>query len=316
MTTLSTLLALLALLALLGGYAGAHHAAGDSLAVFRPWLAGAAILFALPLLLAGPRWLALLVMAPALVALAGVLLPRAIPPEPPGPFAVYQKNLRHDVEHVAEILWDIEATRPDAIMLQEVSAGNEALLRLLGDAYPHQLRCPTGMGIGDTAILSRHPVVPGSERCDLFRASVARVETPEGPLWLVSAHLRWPWPLDQAGQVEALAAALAALDGPKVVGGDFNAVPWSHAVRRLSEALGARPVGPAPATLRLGGVLPLPIDHVLATGPGRVARRPLAGSDHHGLLARVAPFDAWPEAPPWSAEGLSAALSRYLHERG
>lgn len=311
MTTLATLLAPLALAALLGGYAGALHPAGDSLAVFRPWLAAAALVLALPLLLFGPRLLALLLAAPALVALAGLLLPRALPPPPPGPFAVYQKNLRHDVDHVAEILWDIEATRPDAILLQEVSAGNEELLRLLERDHPHQLRCPTGMLIGDTAILSRHPIVPGAGRCE-GRATALRVETPQGPLWLVSVHLRWPWPFSQAAQVEALAETLSRLDGPAVLGGDLNMVPWSHAVRRLAAALRARPLGPAPATLRIGGVLPLPIDHVLATGPGQVERRPLAGSDHHGLLARVAPFAADPEGSVRPSEGLAAALGRRL----
>ena len=102
---------------------------------------------------------------------------------------------------------------------------------------------------------------------------------------MVSLHLRWPWPRAQAAHAAAIEEALAELDGPAVVGGDFNMLPWGHSVQRLADAVGGAPVRPAPGTRTLAGVLPLAIDHVIATGrrPGVSQRRPPIGSDHHGV---------------------------------
>ena len=305
LTAVLILAACLGLAALAGGYGGALHPAGDSLAAFRPHVAVALLILAVPLLLLGPRGLGLLAAAAALAALAGLAVPRLLP-RPAGPFLVYQKNLEFDTEELAQLIWDIEATAPDVVLLQEVTGANEEVLRLLSRSHPAQHRCPSHW-LGDTAILSRHPAVPGTARC-AAGAAILRVSAPDGPLWLASVHLRWPWPYGQMAQAATLAEALAELDGPAVIAGDMNAAPWSRAVRRIARAAGARPVRPAPPTLRIGGVLPVAIDHVLATGPGRSKRRPLAGSDHHGVLARVAPFAAAaarrpePAADPADAE--------------
>ena len=297
MTGLLIVLVMLGLAALLGGYGGALHPAGDSLAVFRPTLAIAVLLLALPLLIGGPRGFGLLAIALAGAALAEPAWLRLTAP-PDGEVTVYQKNLRHRSDDAPSVVWDVEAARPDAVFLQEVTETNEAVLDLLATRYPAQVRCPY-LAIGDTAVLSRWPAIEGTARC-ADGAAILRVEAPGGPLWLVSVHLRWPWPHRGPAQAEALAALLAELDGPMVIGGDLNMVPWAHAVRRLGEATGTRPVRPAPATFRLAGVLPLPIDHVLTTGrAGRAQQRRLLGSDHHGVLARVSPFEG--AQPPMSA---------------
>lgn len=287
------LLALLGLAALAAGYGGAWHPAGDSLAVFRPRIAGGVLGLGLILMIAGPWPFGLLAGVLALAALAEPARLRLVP-QPAGGLAVYQKNLQHTAEEPASLIFDIESVRPDVVFLQEVTARNEDVLRLLAKTHPAQHRCPY-LAIGGTAIASRHPAIPGTARC-VRGATILRVAAPEGPLWLVSVHLRWPWPYAQQAQAERLAEALARLDGPIVLGGDLNMVPWAYSVRRLAQAAGARPVRPAPPSFRLGGLLPVPIDHVLATGPGRAERRPLTGSDHHGILARVAPFEGWGEA--------------------
>ena len=288
MTGVLILLVMLGLAALLGGYGGALHPMGDSLAVFRHAIAAAVVLLALPLLIGGPRGFAVLAVALAVAALAEPAWLRLVP-RPEGRVAVYQKNLSYRSDEAADVVWDIEAARPDVVFLQEVTPTNEAVLGLLASRYPAQARCPY-LAIGDTAVLSRWPAIEGTARC-ADGAALLRVAAPEGPLWLVSVHLRWPWPYRGAAQAEALAAVLAGLDGPMVIGGDLNMVPWAHAVGQLAEATGTRPVRPAPATFRLGAVLPIAIDHVLSTGrAGRAERRRLLGSDHHGVLARVSPF--------------------------
>ena len=67
---------------------------------------------------------------------------------------------------------------------------------------------------------------------------------------------------------------------------------WGGVVRRLARATGVRRAGPLMPTywLRQEGwplSVPLPLDQVWATGGGRIKRRPMIGSDHAGLLARV-----------------------------
>ena len=292
MPALTTALLAALALPLVGGAAGALHPAGDSLAVFRPHLASALLAAAIPASAVGPRRLGATAVLLAMAALAPLAWPRLSPP-PAGPFVVYQKNLSAALTDVSDLARDIEAVAPDAVVLQEVTPSNEALLARLAPSYPVQARCPSGW-LGDTAVLSRHALVPGARGC-AHGAAVLRVSSPEGPLWLASMHWRWPWPIDQAARADALSGALGALDGPIVLGGDLNMVPWSHAVRHLARATGTRPAGPARATLRVAG-LPLSIDHVLAPGRGLTERRARLGSDHHGVVARVDPFGG-PQRP-------------------
>jgi endonuclease/exonuclease/phosphatase (EEP) superfamily protein YafD len=281
------LAALLALAVLAGGYLGPRHPAGDTAAAFRIHAAATLLGAAALLLILGPGWLALLVALPGLAALAEPAALRLVAPSA-GSVAVYQKNLHFGTEDVASVVFDLEATRPDVVMLQEVSPSNEGLLPLLARSHPTQHRCAQEE-VGNTAILSRWPALPGTAGC-LDGASHIRVMAPGGPLWLVCVHLRWPWPWPQIDQAERLARALAALDGPMVVAGDWNAAPWSRAVRLVEDATGARALRPAPATHRVAGLVPVSIDHVLCTGRGTLERRPLARSDHNGLLARLDPF--------------------------
>ena len=289
MIGLLILVVMIGLAALLGGYAGALHPAGDSLAAFRPVLAGVVLALSLPIAIWGPRGFALLAVALALAALAHPAWLRVVP-RAAGGVAVYSKNLFHGNDDVAGLVWEIDAMRPDLVLLQEVTAANEAVLDLLSASYPTRHRC-ADRPIGDTAVLSRWPAIEGTAHC-AHGAAIVRVAAPEGPLWVVSLHLRWPWPRAQAAHAAAIEEALAELDGPAVVGGDFNMLPWGHSVQRLADAVGGAPVRPAPGTRTLAGVLPLAIDHVIATGrrPGVSQRRPPIGSDHHGVLARVSPF--------------------------
>ena len=107
-------------------------------------------------------------------------------------------------------------------------------------------------------------------------------------VWLASVHIPWHWPINsRVNELEA-EQMLKALDGPIVMAGDFNSVPWTRRVSRLKTLSRTRMAGPAFLTLRHGRLpLPLPIDFVFSPGGGEVELRPLFGSDHHGLLATV-----------------------------
>ncbi|MEM8593111.1 MAG: endonuclease/exonuclease/phosphatase family protein, partial [Pseudomonadota bacterium] len=178
---------------------------------------------------------------------------------------------------------------PDVITLQEISPTNEPLLAALRPNYPHQHRCHYGTSYS-LAVLSRLPPTSSSPMCSDVRGLAAiEITAPDGPGWVASVHLFWPWPYAQRPQVNEIAERLKALPGRKVVAGDFNQVPWSHAVKTLRRASAANYLGPRRATYSLHGI-PLPIDHVLAP-TGSVTRIPKHGSKHRGLLARIA---FWP----------------------
>lgn len=281
MRTALTLLAGLAALAVLGGYLGALHPLGDSLAVFRLQAAGALALLSALVLFAGAARSGRLGMLLALVAGAPVLWSYgAGDAAVTGGLRIYQKNVFYRNDDLAGLEQDIRAAAPDAVMLQEMSQPNLALLEALEPDLPHQLHC-------GTAIATRLPPVAGSGLCAAGLAAM-QVEGPSGSLWLVSVHLRWPWPHGQAAQVRQLLPVLEGLEGPVVMAGDFNMVRWSATFAAMARAARVQPVGAVHGSYTgFAPWLVLPIDHVLAPVGGRVEMREGLGSDHLGLLAEV-----------------------------
>lgn len=285
--TVKTVAVLLALLAL-ATWAGPLHPAADSLAVIRVPLL---VLAALALIwTAWPRALRWPLVGFCLLALGQVAWMKLHAPAP-GDFTVYQKNLWYGNRQSEALAREIRSQSPDVVTLQEVSGENRQVLDLLRADYPHQFLCADGWWGG--AVLSRHPVVAGESLCSAERGLAGvRVSMPRGPVWVLSVHLEWPWPRGQRPQTDRLAPMVDSLEGPVVLAGDFNMMPWGSDVKRLVAATGVRRAGPLLPTFWLkprGWALsaPLPLDQVYATGGGRAERRPLLGSDHHGVLARV-----------------------------
>ena len=269
-------------LVFLAGFGGALHAALDSLTVLQQPLAAALIAgLALHRL---RTWPAVLCAGVAALWLAAPSLQS--PPAPgPGTYVLYQKNLSLGNARIGDVIADIRATDPDIVTLNEVSDENRAVLETLKDEYPYQLHCKRRQWIG-LSILSRVPPGPEAPICSKRRAFAAQqIQGPSGTGWIVAVHYHWPWPYSQADGVAALQDAMPALAGSKIVAGDFNAMPWSHAVRATRRATGTRYIGPRRWTLNIRG-LKLPVDHVLAPS-GRVTRRAAIGSDHRALLAQV-----------------------------
>lgn len=282
-----------AVAALVAGFGGALHPAGDSLAVFRGVLSVAALAFAAALAALGFRQAAMLGAAVPALALASLAPDRIGWPgaeaAPPG-LVLYQKNLWVGLADPALLVADIRASGADVVTLQEVHARNLPVIEALADAFPTQVVCPRSR-VGGVAVLARWPAVAGSAVCAEGRGLVAvTLDAPGGEVTVASVHLHWPWPHGQPRQVECLEPVIAALPGPVVIGGDFNMVRWSSALRRIGAAARAAPVGRTRVTFPLGpgGLAGLSIDHVLAPGGAGDARlRPLLGSDHRGIVARV-----------------------------
>lgn len=279
-------------LAILGGYLGALHPIGDSLAVFRLWLALVLAFIAIGLVLLGARRFggaafALAVVGAAPIALAGVVPTGLSAQDGRDTRLLYQKNLLFRLSDAEPLLEDVRLTSPDFITLQEVSTSNRRQVYDALSAIYNRHICPF-TGVGAVAVAARFEPVEGSRICREGSGLAAmQVVTPDGPVWVVSIHLHWPWPFGQAAQVEALLPILDNLEGPVVIGGDFNMVPWSHAVRRIRAAADVEGGAPIRGTLRERfPLMPLPIDHVFTPSAPILTYRPRLGSDHNGVLAR------------------------------
>ncbi len=273
----------LAILALFSGYLGWLHPLGDSLAVGRPFAVVAVLLLAVVASIAGLRLASF--GAILLAMITGLELFMAFNwPGPPGRLSLYQKNLRFDNAALTELEADIRAVNPMMLTLQEVSEPNLTLLEALKDTLPYQHVCPGGT-VGGTAVATRLTPVPGATLCAPGLAAM-QVRTDDADFWIVSVHLHWPWPYEQADQTRALLPVLAGLDGPVIMAGDFNMVRWATSVRRLAAAARVQPAGPTMGSyFGLTPWLSLPIDHVFSPSGGRVTPRQLLGSDHLGLVA-------------------------------
>ena len=191
----------------------------------------------------------------------------------------------------------IRAEAPDIVAFGE-SGPAAALPVLLADLYPHRLGCsdPAECGL---LVLSRLPVsatairdLPsGRERLIRMRVSVPD----RGPVRLVVAHLVKPWftGMDASEQDTLDAVMGGERTQPMIVVGDFNAAPWSRRLRGIEMRHGLRHAPrPVPTWPTRAGPLGIPIDHVLLRGGaafvGLETWGGSLGSNHHGLLARIA----------------------------
>jgi len=204
---------------------------------------------------------------------------------------VYQKNLSFRIRDVGPLAEDILAKGDvDFITFQEVTDRNSGVMTNLADSFPTQHTCPFA-GVGGTAVLSRWPVIEGTKMCfDRDGASAMKVNTDNGEFWIISVHLNWPYPYRQAEQVKRLSPRIQKLEGPKIVAGDFNMVPWSYTMHRVAKDAQAKRVGKVEPTFDLPGIpMGVAIDHVLSpkNTTGATYVRPKFGSDHYGLIAHI-----------------------------
>ncbi len=272
----------LVVLGLLGGFLGAIHGVGDSLAVFRVLFC--ALLLLLSLIGKGERIWRLLLGGLAILGLGSVFWHK-LPAGGPGPVTVYQKNMYHSNDDLPGLAADILESDADFVTLQEVSIANEALLDELKPEFPYQHLCRYTQRSG-IAVLSRTAPNGDGDCGRSANFAMFRFSAEDGVYTVMALHLTWPFPRRQSQQVMGLATVLEDIDQPVIIGGDFNMVPWSHALRRIARASDSERVGPARASFLLGS-LPISIDHVFAPHGGRAEVRPLFGADHFGIVAKV-----------------------------
>lgn len=267
-------------LSVFAGFAGPVHPAFDSISLLRLPLAALCLcLLVFPM----RRRLRLLLLTAAVAGLV-TTVPLFLGGKTPSDLRVYSKNLWYRNGNLPAIADDIRASDADVVMLQEVSRNNRFLMRALADDYPHQHLCAFS-GWSGLAVLSRTPILD-TACSDGRSAAAAQIALADGPVWAVSVHLTWPFPYSNAAAAQRAVDLIAGLDGPVVMGGDFNIFPWAGSVARLQAAAGLAPAQPIRPTYDLQGI-PLLLDHVHAPGGGSASYRPLLGSDHLGVLADV-----------------------------
>ncbi|HIP24452.1 MAG TPA: hypothetical protein EYG79_12800 [Rhodobacteraceae bacterium] len=277
-------------LGLVGGYFGAYHPAGDSLAVFRLYTMAALFFAMFGFVLWRQSLLTYFSLGLLVFGAFSLRTQFANPPAVAG-FSLMQHNnlFKNDSRHLVDYA---QRNAPDIITLQEITTGSVQQLAALRPDYPYQVICPFS-AVGGVAILSKFRFVGAQgEGCREGIGMVsARVALPDGEVTVVSLHLHWPWPYRQPAQIVDLIPVLEGLKGPVFIGGDFNMVAWSTVVAHIEAATKTKAIGGFRFTKTLfSGLVHLPIDHVLAPAnwPASAARGPRLGSDHNSVIAHFA----------------------------
>lgn len=185
-------------------------------------------------------------------------------------------------------------TAADVAVIME-TPGIEPFLDEIAQTMPYRVGCADTTTC-DISILSRMPIEGGTIRrvppFDRERLAIAPITVDGQRVTIVAIHLSKPY-FDEASWVELwqLQRALANIEGPVILAGDFNAAPWSDPLARLARASDLIPPPSHPATwpVRLGA-LGVPIDNMYSRGMARIeaiASGDNFGSNHRPLLATV-----------------------------
>lgn len=275
------------------GFTGRVFPPGDSLAVIRPLLAGLLVPTAIALWVLTFRRTAIVSLIIAAVAAASFMSGYLRAEISCGShcLTLYQKNLLSKAWPRYDLADDIILSSAQVVTLQEVSEHNRRFMAKLFDHYPFFLSCQFRPR-QEVAILTSLPTVSDTEFClpEEGLAGVKAILPDSRQIWIVSLHLEWPFPYRQFQQSTQVSNRISKLDGPVIIAGDFNMVPWGESVLKISRTVGNEILGQTRNSFKFGRwLLPLPLDNILVPKGtvGSVETRPYMGSDHLGLLARM-----------------------------
>ncbi len=278
----------------------------DSLAHFRLHLAAALTAAAILAAFLGARRMA---MVGGLTVVAALVLTYPyLPGLSPGSFSsanasprslrVLQFNTLYDNTQTDLAARVIRAADPDVVFLQEVTDSPKALINLLKNDYPVQLRCGDS-AIGGATVISRLPAARDKIDCvESFALSAIRLDLGGEPITFASYHGFWPWPFNQQEGIDKLSGQLAALPHPLILAGDFNATTWSEGVHQIARLTDTAPAPGVRATWlsshlpnALKPLIGLPIDQIMVSDEFTITSietLPFAGSDHLPVVADIA----------------------------
>jgi len=259
------------------------------------------------------HWTAAIVTGAAVVALAVVLVPRAVADEQAaasGPeLTVMSVNLYVGQTDLGKVVDLVEEHRPDLLSVQELTPGAAEALAELGleELLPFQVLEPDELAVG-TGLYSAHPLerIDTVGRDGIFYQIGAEVDLGEGEtVRFMAVHTAAPATPERIPLWEEDFTDMPRPDGgaPWVLAGDFNATLDHDNVRGL---LGDGYVDAAAATGEgfdmtwrpieggyLNGLLKVPavaLDHVLAEDRIEVLDWEVldkTGSDHAPVVAQL-----------------------------
>ncbi len=189
------------------------------------------------------------------------------------------------------VAW-LRAQPADVVVISELTPEYaEALVRQLGDDYPHRALSPRSSPFGIGILSQRVLYKAHAWRDGNTQTIVAFVRAGKRTTRILAAHPMPPLAPEWHGKRDRLLTiAGETADTPLIVAGDLNATPWSTALIGAGRHGLLRTTGFAPTWPSSGrGAIGIPIDHVLASGHwrrGQASRGPDIGSDH--LPVRVA----------------------------
>lgn len=305
------LVATLTLVGVVLGYGGPLFHGLDVLGHFRLHLLVVAVVAGVVAMAVRKRSAVWRAAVASVVALAGLspLWERASATADGPAISVLTANLNHENRRAEEMLGVLRAANADILVTNETTKSTMSGAHPLSLTYPYRLALTTRGRILRTVIWSKFPMRDGTlylEDSIEPTGAAAIVRLPNGrEVTILGLHLAHAFPGNQDRQIAALGKIAADLPRPLIVLGDFNASPWSYALRRVENLTDTRRIpgyrvtwhGAYPSPLgRIPSLMGHAIDHVLLS-PGmtadgvRVIRIP--GSDHSALGALVRLPSSW-----------------------
>jgi endonuclease/exonuclease/phosphatase (EEP) superfamily protein YafD len=210
-------------------------------------------------------------------------------------FNVWGRNVDAD----RTIDW-ILAQSADVVIIEEGFGDSWRVNKRLRKAYPNWSSCALP-DYCEVMIFSRAPMLErGAIRQP--RGAWAVIDWRGTRVPIVGVHYPWPYP---AGPVRSSMPSIKSpvegeLASNLVIAGDFNATPWSYALREQDKGLAVprrtRGIMSYPAQISVGPfnvpmIAILPIDHLYAGEAWRtekIRRGPRLGSDHYPIIIDLA----------------------------
>jgi len=151
---------------------------------------------------------------------------------------VMSYNLLYRNQNLTDALAIIRQEQPDILLLQEVTPEIAKTFQTLHDIYPdgpahYAYDPPSGQ-----ATISRYPILQVEIAREKGRILKVQVDTPGGLINVWNVHPNTPhnWPRHYH-QLTALAGDIAGVEGPLIVGGDFNTTYHSEVYRLINRQL-------------------------------------------------------------------------------
>ncbi|MEM9234030.1 MAG: endonuclease/exonuclease/phosphatase family protein [Pseudomonadota bacterium] len=187
----------------------------------------------------------------------------------------------------------IEEHQPDVVGIAEADMIRNDRIAELFSGYLHSAVAEVDFR-KKVILLSRFPVsdVVIHDDADPLRPWIsATITTPDGPWLVAAAHAMAPFSAGMLRDRDRLIEDVEKwmVNSGDMVMGDFNATPWSPALKRSGLERAGNPF-PNPTWGRKIPLLGLPIDHVFVSdriGVREVEVWPAIGSDHFPLYAEI-----------------------------